>query len=150
MAARDSVRAAKESPSLAPSLNSTPGSRFFVSDRLAPGIACPEIDCLRGLLAADVLAEAEERAHVVGVGADRVLITAGAISEEDYLRRLADTLGLTFDTLDGVRREQCPVDDDRLIEAVAAGMLPLAAGGQLYLVVAPRGTAAAGTTWTMA
>lgn len=71
-----------------------------------------------------------------------MLITSGALSGEDYLRRLADTLGLTLDSLDGVRRAQCPVDDDRLIESVAAGMLPLKVGGELYLVVAPRGTAA--------
>jgi hypothetical protein len=71
-----------------------------------------------------------------------VLITAGAISEETYLRTLADALDLTFDSLDGVRRAQCPLDDERLIESVAAGMLPLSVGGQLYLVVVPRGTSA--------
>ncbi len=54
---------------------------------------------------------------------------------------LADALDLTFDSLDGVPRTQCPIDDRRLIEAGAAGMLPLTVGGELYLVVAPRGTA---------
>jgi len=48
----------------------------------------PEIDCIRPLLAADVLAAAEQRAAAVGVGADRVLVASGAVSEEAYLRAL--------------------------------------------------------------
>jgi len=143
MALGGRVRAAEDSPSLAPSLNSTSEFGNFERSR-AIDAPCPEIACLRGLLAAGLLAEAEERSRAVGVGADRVLITAGAISEEDYLRRLADALGLTFDSLDGVRRAQCPLGDERLIEAVAGGMLPLTVGGKLYVVVAPRGTAARG------
>ena len=107
----------------------------------AQGETSPEIVCLRGRVSADVLADAERRAADVGVGADRVLIAAGVVSEEDYLRTLADTLGLTFDSLDGIARNRCPLDDDRLIEAVAAGILPLKVGGELCLVVAPRGKA---------
>ncbi len=62
----------------------------------------PEIDCVRPLLAADVLAAAEQRAAAVGVGADRVLIASGALSEETYLRAFADALGVAFEPLDGV------------------------------------------------
>jgi cellulose synthase/poly-beta-1,6-N-acetylglucosamine synthase-like glycosyltransferase len=127
---------AERSPSISPPLNFTDESRVH-----AQGEATPEIGCLRGRVAADVLADAERRAADVGVGADRVLIAAGVVSEEDYLRTLADALGLTFDSLDGIARNRCPLDDDRLIEAVAAGILPLKVGGELCLVVAPRGTA---------
>jgi hypothetical protein len=109
-----------------------------------PGNArrCPEIDCVRPLLAADVLAAAEQRAATLGVGADRVLIASGALSEETYLRALGQTLGVAFEPLDGVARAQCPVGDERLIESGAAGMIPLAVDDDLSLVVAPRGGAA--------
>ena len=102
----------------------------------------PEIDCVRPLLAADVLAAAEQRAAALGVGADRVLIASGRLSEETYLRALAERLDVAFEPLDGIARALCPIDDERLIESAAAGLLPLAIDDELYLVVAPRGTAA--------
>ncbi len=102
----------------------------------------PEIDCVRPLLAADTLVAAEQRAAATGVGADRVLIASGALSEETYLRALGETLGVAFEALDGTPRALCAIDDERLIEAAAAGMLPLALDDDLCLVVAPRGAAA--------
>ena len=84
----------------------------------------------------------EQRAAALGVGADRVLIASGALSEETYLRALGDTLGVAFEPLDGIPRALCPIDDERLIESAAAGLLPLAVDDDLCLVVAPRGTAA--------
>jgi len=101
-----------------------------------------EVDCVRPLLSFDVLAAAEDRAAALGLGADRVLIASGTINEETYLRALGDSLGVAFEPLDGVPRAMCPVGDDRLIESAANGMLPLACGGDLYLVVAPRAAAA--------
>lgn len=50
---------------------------------------CPELDCVRHLLAPAVFAMAELRAAEVGVGADRVLIAQGPIDEETYLKALA-------------------------------------------------------------
>ena len=79
---------------------------------------------------------------MLGIGADRVLIAAGAIGEESYLRALADALDVPFEPLDDVARAQCPLDDERLIESAAAGMLPLMDNDELCLVVAPRGMAA--------
>ena len=102
----------------------------------------PELDCIRPLLGADVLAAAERRAAAVGVGADRVLIASGRLSEETYLRARAERLGVAFEPLDGISRALCPIDNERLIESAAAGLLPLAIDDELYLVVAPRGTAA--------
>ncbi len=110
----------------------------------APADVSPfrEIDCVRDLLPAHVLAAAEERAGALGLGADRVLIAAGALEEETYLRALGDALGIAFEPLDGVARAMCPVGDERLLEAAASGMLPLADGEALCLVVAPRAGAA--------
>ena len=97
---------------------------------------------MRSRLAADVLDAAEARADAFGTGADRALISSGALDEETYLRALGESLGVTFEPLDGVPRNMCPVGDERLIESVANGMLPLEIAGELYLVVAPRGGAA--------
>ena len=100
-----------------------------------------ETDCIRSLLPAAVIAAAEERAEALGIGADRVLIASGAIDEESYLRALGEQLGVAFEPLDGVPRALCPIGDERLVEAAANGMLPLADGDDLCLVVAPRAAA---------
>jgi hypothetical protein len=102
----------------------------------------PEIDCLRGRLSPGLLAAAERRAGAVGVGADRVLIAAGALGEEAYLRAFGEHLGIAFEPLDDIARALCPVDDERLIESAAAGLLPLTFEDDLCLAVAPRGLAA--------
>ncbi|MGH6683912.1 MAG: glycosyltransferase family 2 protein, partial [Pseudolabrys sp.] len=101
----------------------------------------PEIDCIRPLIAADVIEAAGRRAAALGVGADRVLIASGELSEETYLRAFAAALGTAFEPLDGISRKFCPLDDQRLIEAAAAGILPVTIDGKLHLVVAPRGGA---------
>ncbi len=93
---------------------------------------------MRDLLPPDVLAAAEQRARTVGIGADRVLIAAGAITEEAYFRALAASVGKQFETLDGLCRAHCPLDDAQLIDALDKDILPLADTGVLTLVVAPR------------
>lgn len=118
-------------------------------NRLDPGpdsedLSFPELACVRPLLAADVLAAAERRAERAGVGADRALIAAGAFDEEDYLRALGGALGISFEPLDGMPRAQCPFDDDRLIACAKTGMLSLVIDDEMFVVVAPRGTAARG------
>jgi hypothetical protein len=125
--------------SASPSID--PWSDEFADRDAGRAGTCPEIDCVRALLARDVIEAAEDRAAVLGVGADRVLIAAGALSEEAYLRALGDALGVAFEPLDDMPRTLCPLNDDRLIESAAAGMLPLAIDDELYLVVAPRGGA---------
>lgn len=102
----------------------------------------PELECVRSLLPSHVLDTAAARAAILGTGADRVLIAAGTIDEETYLRALADQLGLTFEPLDGVPRAMCPIVDERLLEAAAQGMVPLIIAGKLVLAVAPRAAAA--------
>jgi hypothetical protein len=76
------------------------------------------------------------------VGADRALIAAGALSEETYLRALGATLGVEFEPLDDIKRTRCPINDQRLIECAATGLLPLMVHDGLCVAVAPRGTAA--------
>jgi cellulose synthase/poly-beta-1,6-N-acetylglucosamine synthase-like glycosyltransferase len=88
------------------------------------------------------LAAAELRAARIGVGADRVLIAAGAIDEETYLRTLGAALDIRFEPLDDMPRTLCPIDDERLIEAAAAGLLPLMLDDEVTLLLAPRGIAA--------
>ncbi|MGH6726104.1 MAG: hypothetical protein ACREB8_06115 [Pseudolabrys sp.] len=106
-----------------------------------PTDRCPEIDCIRGVLTAETIEAAERRATALGVGADRVLIAAAELSEEAYLRALGERHGITFEPLDDTPRAFCPLDDERLVESAAAGMLPLTIDDELYLVVAPRGGA---------
>jgi len=84
------------------------------------------------------LAAAEQRARAIGLGADRVLICADAMTEEAYLRALAASLDTTFEPLSSVARGDCPLDDDQLLQAAAAGLLPLVRDGVLTWVIAPR------------
>src|SRR4051794_26001555 len=86
---------------------------------------CPEIDCVRHLLPPSLAAIAELRAAESGVGADRVLITWGLISEETHVTALAASLGLEFEPLFNTPREHCPLSDEQLIESANTGMLPL-------------------------
>lgn len=112
----------------------------FAADAAPDGF--PEIDCVRATLSPAVARAAERRATRLGVGADRVLIAAGTINEDDYLRSLARQLGVTFERLDGAPRSACPVDNDRLIEAACMGLLPLTVDDEPFVVIAPRGVAA--------
>jgi glycosyltransferase XagB len=102
----------------------------------------PELDCVRGLLAEHVVETAAARAAALGIGADRVLIANNAIDEEIYLRALAERLDAVFEPLDGVPRAMCPLEDERLIDSVTQGMLPLLIAEELCLVAAPRASAA--------
>ncbi len=100
---------------------------------------CPEINCLRGLVSADALATAEERAARLAVDVAQVLIASGALTEEDYLRALGGTLGIDFETLHDLSRTRCPVTDSQFVEAAVAGLLPFMDGDTLRVAVAPRG-----------
>jgi glycosyltransferase XagB len=100
--------------------------------------ACPELDCVRKLLPRRILLAAQRRARSIGLGADCALIAADAITEEAYLAALAGYLGTSFEPLDGIAREDCPLDDRQLIQAAATGLLPLRQGGALIWVIAPR------------
>ena len=102
-----------------------------------PRSRCPELDCLRSKLPPGVVAAAEQRALALNMGADRVLVTSGHISEEDYARALAGWLHVPFDRLD-VPRDACPLPDQRLVYAARHGLLPLRLGETFIWVVAPQ------------
>jgi glycosyltransferase involved in cell wall biosynthesis len=99
---------------------------------------CPEIDCVRHFLPPSVIAIAELRAAESGVGADRVLITWGLVSEETYVAALTASLGLEFEPLFNTSRSQCPLSDEELIEAANTGVLPLSDRNGVRIVVVPR------------
>jgi hypothetical protein len=118
-----------------------PRVRLHALAKARPSV-CPEIDCVRHLLPRRVIAAAERRAGAIGVGAERVLICADAITEEAYVTALANSLGTSYERFDGRSRADCPLDDDGLIQAAAAGLLPLRHGRDLVWIIAPRGLTA--------
>jgi cellulose synthase/poly-beta-1,6-N-acetylglucosamine synthase-like glycosyltransferase len=104
--------------------------------------ACPELECVRHRLPPDVIAAAERRALDLGIGADRVLIAARAITEDAYVVALAAALRVAYEPLDRLARGACPLTDAQLIDADKNGLLPLEIDGELIWIVAPRGLTA--------
>jgi hypothetical protein len=84
-----------------------------------------------------MISAAEERARAIGIGADRVLICADAITEEAYLQALASSLGTSYDPMDTLERSDCPLSDDELVRAAATGLLPVREAGRITLIIAP-------------
>jgi cellulose synthase/poly-beta-1,6-N-acetylglucosamine synthase-like glycosyltransferase len=104
---------------------------------------CPELECVRSLIGDDAIAAVTRRAMTAGTGGDRALLASGLYAEEDYVRALAASLGLRFESFgDNISRKQCPLGDDHLIDAAATGLLPLRIDGELVFVIAPRVEAA--------
>ncbi|MFN3348442.1 glycosyltransferase family 2 protein [Pseudorhodoplanes sp.] len=77
------------------------------------------------------------RAAEIGTGADRVLVTEGAIADRDYVRALARHYGLVVEPLERLPRSACPADDKTLISGLARGTLPISANHGLIWVIAP-------------
>jgi hypothetical protein len=98
----------------------------------------PELDCIRHLLPHRVIAAAERRARSIGVSAERVLICADAITDEVYLTALAASLGTDYERFENISRADCPLDDNQLLQAAAAGLLPVRHGHDLVWIIAPR------------
>ncbi len=127
-------------PSREPSPDAARTPKYGRHPDVRRGISsCPELDCVRHVLPPGILSAAEWRAGRIGVGADRVLIAAGYIDEAVYLRCLAAFIGVGFSRLNTLRRSMCPLPDERLLEAPAAGFLPVSSARGLCYVVAPRG-----------
>src|ERR1035437_9574801 len=82
-AAIDRSRASRGALTASPSID--PWTAEFADSGAGHAGGCPEIDCVRSLLAAEVIDDAEHRAAALGVGADRVLIAAGRLSGDLYL-----------------------------------------------------------------
>jgi hypothetical protein len=67
-----------------------------------------------------------------------MLICADAMTEEAYLRALASSLGTSYERFDRIARADCPLDDNQLIQAAAAGLLPLRERNEIVWIIAPR------------
>jgi cellulose synthase/poly-beta-1,6-N-acetylglucosamine synthase-like glycosyltransferase len=119
-----------------PIFSTSPAYRH-IEPRPTPS-AFAEIDCLRTVLPGGLIAWAERRAVRIGVGADRVLVTADAMTEDAYIAALAASLGVRYERLDRISRDACPLDDKQLIRAAITGLLPLYHRGELLWIVAPR------------
>ncbi|MGP9813602.1 glycosyltransferase [Rhodopseudomonas sp. NSM] len=102
----------------------------------------PELDCLRGVLAPDLLQAARRRAQQLGIGADQVLIRWAVIDEAAYLQRLARHLRIAREDFARVDRDDTPLHDDQMRFAAASGVMPLRRNGELVWAMAPRRVAA--------
>ena len=142
MALGSVFEAAVRRPRMAWPLRTRPGALVpRAPGRAVPAVRpsdCPEIDCVRDLLPARIIAAAERRARSIGLGADRVLVCADAITEEAYLAALAAWLGTSYQRFDRITRADCPLSDRELIQATAAGLLPIKEGSRLVWIIAPR------------
>ncbi|MEA2818634.1 MAG: hypothetical protein QOJ86_638 [Bradyrhizobium sp.] len=101
-----------------------------------------ELDCLRRVLAPELLKAAEARARQLGIGADRVLILWGVIGEEAYLRRLAFHTGVAIETFAAIDRGDSPLHDRQITQAAGFGLMPLWCDERMIWTLAPRHLAA--------
>lgn len=106
-----------------------------------PGPAA-ELDCLQHVLAPGVLAAAERRSDDVGIGADRVLIQSGVISEEAYLDYLAAGTGVAIEALEHITSDDCLLPLNEIHLCARHGLLPIRQHGELIYVSAPHGYSA--------
>jgi cellulose synthase/poly-beta-1,6-N-acetylglucosamine synthase-like glycosyltransferase len=101
-----------------------------------------ELDCLRRVLAPELLRAAEARARELGIGADQVLIRQGVIDEEAYLRRLAFHTGIAIENFSETSRGEPLLRDRHILEAAGFGLIRLRRDGRPTWTLAPRHLAA--------
>jgi cellulose synthase/poly-beta-1,6-N-acetylglucosamine synthase-like glycosyltransferase len=104
--------------------------------------AALELDCLRHVLAPDLLRSADARSRELGIGADQVLIQWGAIDEAQYLRHLAFHTGVSIETFEDVSRADVPLRDRDLAFAATHSLIPIRRDDESILIIAPRNLAA--------
>jgi len=113
---------------------------FASNDGAAP--VAPELLPLEAHLDEPGLRAASIRAARIGVGADQVLIAAGAIEESAYIAALATHLGLAFDPLTHLGRAAVPLTAAQWPGAAQNGIMPVMGETGLHWVIAPRGLCA--------
>ncbi len=101
-----------------------------------------ELDCLRRVLAPELLRAAEARARKLGIGADRVLIQQGVIDEEAYLKRLAFHTGIAIENFSEIGRGNSLPRDREILQAAELCLIRLRRNGRLVWTLAPRHLAA--------
>jgi cellulose synthase/poly-beta-1,6-N-acetylglucosamine synthase-like glycosyltransferase len=100
-----------------------------------------ELDCLRRVLAPQLLRAAEARARELGIGADQVLILWGVIDEEAYLQRLAFHTGIATEDFSEVGRVDS-LPHDQVLQAAKFALIRLRRDGRPSWTLAPRHLAA--------
>ena len=103
-----------------------------------------ELDCLRRVLAPELLRAAEARARGLGIGADQVLIRWGVIDEEAYLQRLAFHAGIEIENFSNIGCSDSLLRDREILQAAEFGLIRLQRNGRLIWTLAPRHLAARG------
>ncbi|MEA2890005.1 MAG: hypothetical protein QOI05_798 [Bradyrhizobium sp.] len=101
-----------------------------------------ELDCLRRVLAPELLRAAETRARELGIGADQVLIRQGVIDEEAYLQRLAFHTGIAIENFSKIGRADFSPRDRHIRQAAEFGLIPLRRDEHPIWTLAPRHLAA--------
>jgi glycosyltransferase XagB len=101
-----------------------------------------ELDCLRRVLAPELLRAAEARARELGIGADQVLIQRGVIDEEAYLQRLAFHTGVATENFSGIDRGDRPLRNYEILQAAELGLIAMRRDGRPIWMLAPRRLAA--------
>jgi cellulose synthase/poly-beta-1,6-N-acetylglucosamine synthase-like glycosyltransferase len=101
-----------------------------------------ELDCLRRVLAPELLKAAEARARELGIGADRVLILWGVIDEEVYLQRLAFHTGIAIEDFSEIGRGDSLPRDHQILQAAEFGLIEGRRNGRPIWTLAPRHLAA--------
>ncbi len=105
---------------------------FFANDPAS------ELDCLRHVLAPELLRAAERRSRELDIGAEQVLIRWGMIDEAAYLRRLSLYLGVANEDFSHAERTDMPLTDLQMRLAAEIGLMPLRLDGRLIWTMAPR------------
>src|SRR3954465_13556680 len=103
-----------------------------------------ELDCLRRVLAPELLRAAEARARELRIGADRVLILWGVIDEEAYVRRLAFHIGVAIENFSELGRGDSRRRDREILQAAELCLIRLWRNGRLRWTLSPRHLAARG------
>ena len=103
-----------------------------------------ELDCLRRVLAPELLRAAEARARKLGIGADRVLILWGVIDEETYLQRLAFHTGIAIENFSETGHGDCLLRDREILQAAELGLIRFRRDGRPIWTLAPQHLAARG------
>ncbi|MEA2895766.1 MAG: glycosyltransferase XagB [Bradyrhizobium sp.] len=101
-----------------------------------------ELDCLRRVLAPELLRAAAARARELGVGADQVLIRQGVIGEEAYLQRLALHTGIAIENFSEIGHGDSLLRDREILQAAELCLIRLWRDGRLIWALAPRRLAA--------
>jgi glycosyltransferase XagB len=101
-----------------------------------------ELDCLRRVLAPELLRAAEARAKELGIGADQVLILSGVIDEEAYLQRLAFHTGVAVENFSAVGHDDSSLRDHQILQAAEFGLIRLRRHTRPTWTLAPRHLAA--------